>query len=186
MSAPIAQIMSMKGRKVSGTNKFIDLFLVYQFVKRIITPFNKWPAYELGIIDDKGKVLIKKSSLDTEASKAWGYFDIMCANLKKILGKLPGGQTRIASIAAAAFLFKEHREKDYTDAKLLEEDFTAFLSSEELRDFLGEDMVSSVPANAIQASGGATAIDTFDPLLLRGGTRKKKKPEILSRKLKLK
>ena len=116
----------MKGRKVAGTNKFIDLFLVYQFVKRIITPFDKWPAYELGIIDEKGKVLIRKSALDTEASKAWGYFDIMCANLKKILGKLPGGQTRLASIAASAFLFKEHKEKDYTDAKVLEEDFLAF------------------------------------------------------------
>jgi hypothetical protein len=176
MSAPIAQIMSMKGRKVAGTNKFIDLFLVYQFVKRIITPFDKWPAYELGIIDEKGKVLIRKSSLDTEASKAWGYFDIMCANLKKILAKLPGGQTRLASIAASAFLFKEHKEKDYTDAKVLEEDFIAFF----------EDMSSSVPANAVQAAGGATAIDTFDPLLLTGGTKKKKKPEILSRKLKLK
>jgi len=185
MSAPIAQIMSMKGRKVAGTNKFIDLFLVYQFVKRIITPFDKWPAYELGIIDEKGKVLIRKSALDTEASKAWGYFDIMCANLKKILGKLPGGQTRLASIAASAFLFKEHKEKDYTDAKVLEEDFLAFLSKEEFSHLLGEDMSSAVPANAIQAAGGATAIDTFDPLLLRGGTKKKKKPEILSRKLKL-
>ena len=175
----------MKGRKVAGTNKFIDLFLVYQFVKRIITPFDKWPAYELGIIDEKGKVLIRKSALDTEASKAWGYFDIMCANLKKILGKLPGGQTRLASIAASAFLFKEHKEKDYTDAKVLEEDFLAFLSKEEFSHLLGEDMSSAVPANAIQAAGGATAIDTFDPLLLRGGTKKKKKPEILSRKLKL-
>lgn len=185
MSAPIAQIMSMKGRKVAGTNKFVDLFLVYQFVKRIVTPFDKWPAYELGIIDDKGKVLIKKSALDTEASKAWGYFDIMCANLKKILAKLPGGQTRLASIAASAFLFKEHNEKDYTNAKVLEEDFIAFLSREEFSHLLGEDMVSAVPANAIQAAGGATAIDTFDPLLLRG-TAKKKKSEILSRKLKLK
>ena len=179
MSAPISQIMSMKGRKVSGTNKFIDLFLVYQFVKRIVTPFDKWPAYELGIIDEKGKVLIKKSSLDTEASKAWGYFDILCANLKKILAKLPGGQTRLASIAAAAFLFKEHNEKDYTDAKLLEEDFLRFFNED------AQPAGSVVPANSIQAAGGSTAIDTYDPLLV-APVKKKKKSEILARKLKLK
>jgi hypothetical protein len=179
MTAPISQIMAMKGRKVAGTNKFIDLFLVYQFVKRIVTPFDKWPAYELGIIDEKGKVLIKKSALDTEASKAWGYFDIMCANLKKILAKLPGGQTRLASIAAAAFLFKEHKEKDYTNAKLLEEDFLRFFNED------AQPAGSVVPANAIQASGGATAIDTYDPLLM-SPVKKKKKPEILTRKLKLK
>ena len=38
----------------------VDLFLVYQFIRRLATPFNKWKAYELGIIDDEGKVLIKR------------------------------------------------------------------------------------------------------------------------------
>jgi len=38
----------------------VDLFLVYQFIRRLATPFDKWDAYKEGIIDDKGKVLIKK------------------------------------------------------------------------------------------------------------------------------
>ena len=29
----------------------VDLFLVYQFVRRLATPFEKWEAYKEGIID---------------------------------------------------------------------------------------------------------------------------------------
>ena len=38
----------------------VDLFLVYQFIRRLATPFNKWDAYKEGVIDDKGNILIKK------------------------------------------------------------------------------------------------------------------------------
>ena len=34
----------------------IDLFVTYRFIKLLVTPFNKTDAFELGIIDEKGKV----------------------------------------------------------------------------------------------------------------------------------
>lgn len=123
---PIAQINAMKDKKIPGTNKFVDLFLVYQFMRRLITPFEKWPAFQLGIIDKDGKVLIPKKNLSQEGDRAWGYFDIVCANLKKILAKVPGGRSKLGSIVAATFLFKEHANKDYTDQQLLAEDFHMF------------------------------------------------------------
>ena len=92
-------------------NKVVDVFLVYQFLKRLATPFENWDAYKLGIIDADGKVLKKRDDLkSTEELNAWGYFDIMVANLKKLLAKVPGGSTRIGSIAAAALLLKEHSQ----------------------------------------------------------------------------
>lgn len=101
----------------------VDLFLVYQFIRRLATPFDKWDAYKEGIIDDKGKVLIKKKDFtNSRQRKAWGIFDIMIANLKKILGKVPGGQSRLASYAAALFLIKEY--KAFTDESMLTEDLT--------------------------------------------------------------
>ena len=42
-------------------NPMMDMFLTYQFLKRINVPFEKWDAYKLGIIDKNGKVLKKKS-----------------------------------------------------------------------------------------------------------------------------
>lgn len=101
----------------------VDLFLVYQFIRRLATPFNKWKAYDLGIIDEKGKVLIKRKDFTKKAqSQAWGIFDIMIANLKKLLAKVPGGSSRLASYAAALFLIKEY--KHFTDESMLTEDLT--------------------------------------------------------------
>lgn len=101
----------------------VDLFLVYQFIRRLATPFNKWKAYELGIIDENGNVLKKKKDLKTsEERKAWGIFDIMIANIKKLLAKVPGGSSRLASYAAALFLIKEWNH--FSDESLLTEDIT--------------------------------------------------------------
>lgn len=98
----------------------VDLFLVYQFIRRLATPFDKWDAYKEGVIDDKGNILIKKKDRDSKQKKAFGVFDVMVRNMKRILAKLPGGSTRLASYAAALFLIKEH--KAFTEESLITED----------------------------------------------------------------
>jgi hypothetical protein len=101
----------------------VDLFLVYQFIRRLATPFNKWEAYKQGIIDKDGKVLIKSKDFTKGSQrKAWGVFDRMIANLKKLLAKIPGGSSQFASYAAALFLIKEY--KHFTDESLLNEEWT--------------------------------------------------------------
>lgn len=86
----------------------VDLFLVFQFIKKLVTPFNKWPAYKLGIIDAKGNIIIRRKDFTKrEQGKAFGVFDQLVGNVKKLLAKLPGGQTRLASYAAALWLVKE-------------------------------------------------------------------------------
>ena len=88
-------------------NKIADAVLTYALMKRLVTPFNQWPAYELGIIDDEGKVLRPRKTLDATEKQSWGRFDILAANIKKIIQKLPGGKTRLVSLATAAYLFRE-------------------------------------------------------------------------------
>ena len=101
----------------------VDLFLVYQFIRRLATPFEKWPAYKEGIIDKDGKVLIKSKNFGKKSQRAaWGIFDRMIANLKKLLAKVPGGSSKLASYAAALFLIKEY--KAFTDESILNEDIT--------------------------------------------------------------
>jgi len=101
----------------------VDLFLVYQFIRRLATPFEKWDAYKEGIIDKDGKVLIKRKQFTTRAQKkAWGIYDIMIANIKKLMAKVPGGSSRLASYAAALFLIKEY--KHFTDESMLNEDMS--------------------------------------------------------------
>ena len=101
----------------------VDLFLVYSFIKRLATPFNEWPAFKLGIIDADGNQLKKKKDLKTiEERAAFGVYDLMILKLKKLLANVPGGQSRIASYAAALWLIKEHEEIESHGEFMTEED----------------------------------------------------------------
>ncbi len=101
----------------------IDLFLVYSFIKRLVTPFDQWPAFKLGIIDKDGNILRKKKDLRTiEERESFGIYDLMVLKLKKLLAKTPGGQSRIASYAAALWLIKEHEEIEFNGEYLSEEE----------------------------------------------------------------
>lgn len=99
----------------------IDLWLVYSFIRRLVTPFEEWDAYKLGIIDERGNVLKKRRELRRKEEKdAFKVFDVLVLNLKKLLEKLPAGQTRLASYAAALWLIREHNA--FTPDSLLTED----------------------------------------------------------------
>ena len=101
--------------------KTVDLFLVYKFIRRLATPFKEWDAYDLGIIDSKGKILKSRKSLKTKKEKnAFGVFDLMVLNLKKTLAKAPGGSSKLASYAAALYLIKEWNHFS-TDSLLIED-----------------------------------------------------------------
>lgn len=88
----------------------VDLFLVYNFLKRLATPFESWDAYKKGVIDKDGKILIAKRDRDNDQKKAFGVFDLMVLKLKKLIEKIPGSQASkmLASYAAALYLIKEH------------------------------------------------------------------------------
>jgi hypothetical protein len=100
----------------------VDLFLVYQFIKRLTTPFDQWEAYKLGIIDAEGNELKKRKDFTKSTEKqAYGLYDRMILRLKKLLGKLPAGQTRLATYAAALWLIKEHKDIEDTGDMITED-----------------------------------------------------------------
>lgn len=100
-----------------------DLFLVYTFIKKLTTPFEEWPAFKLGIIDKDGNVLRKRKDLSTLAEKdAFGVYDVMILKLKKLLAKVPGGQSKLASYAAALWLIKEQQDIE-ENGELMTEDY---------------------------------------------------------------
>jgi hypothetical protein len=98
----------------------VDLFLVYSFVRRLVTPFEKWDAYKEGIIDKEGNILIPRKKLTKKSQRdAFGIFDQLILNIKKLLAKIPGGSTRLGSYAAALWLIKENEA--YTASGILNE-----------------------------------------------------------------
>ena len=61
-------------------SKIADLVLVYQFLKRLTTPFDQTPAFDLGIIDERGQRIKSKELKTTEEKNAYGYFDRLVFN----------------------------------------------------------------------------------------------------------
>lgn len=126
-------------------NQAIDLAITYKFLKNLVTPFEKWPAYKLGLIDKDGNIIKqRRERLKQEEKNALGYFDIMTLNLRKLLGKLPGGQSAIATYAAALLLLKEYPKKDIKEGFEPSEQQVAFMLKEAIKEIEeGEDLVIS-------------------------------------------
>ncbi len=90
-----------------------DLVYTIRFLTLLVTPFDKTTAFELGIIDEKGK---KNKNFDMNATPntrakykdAYTPFHRLVFNIKRLMGKVPGGSSRIASYAAALYLIKEN------------------------------------------------------------------------------
>ena len=88
-----------------------NIYFVYQFLKKLVTPFNKTKAFEFGIVDEDGKILKRRRDLETKEEKeAYTLSDTLIWNIKKLMGKVPGGKSKIASYAAALWLIKEQQD----------------------------------------------------------------------------
>ena len=108
-----------------------DLFYAFRFLKLLVTPFDKTEAFNQGIVDADGKVLKKSKTLKTDKEKAaYTVFHRLVFNIKRLLGKIPGGKSVIGRYGAALFLIREHTgmsEKAIIKAleKFLDEDLSA-------------------------------------------------------------
>jgi hypothetical protein len=94
----------------------------------LVTPFVDTKAFKLGIIDAQGKNLRKTSTLKTtEERDAYTYLNRLVFNMKKIINKLPGGESKLKSIIAALFLVKEYYESGDKTTSLMEEKYLRVL-----------------------------------------------------------
>mgnify|MGYP006081804203 CR=1 FL=1 len=147
---------------MAGTSA-VDLFVVYQFIKRIATPFAKWEGYKAGVIDDRGNIKVKPKDRDQTQKNSFKTFDVMVLKLKRLLEKIPGGKTRIASYAAALWLIKEDWETRSEEQILSEgnDSYIEYLRLYKLENY--NKMLEDAPTNAIGsgaiAGGGYNGID---------------------------
>ena len=89
-------------------SRAFDTFLVYRIISTLVTDWDKQPAFEHGIIDKKGKLLRRSSSLKTKDERdSFTIFHGLIFNLKRLIEKIPGGSTKLGTYAAGLFLIKE-------------------------------------------------------------------------------
>ena len=142
--------------------QIVDTMIVYQILRKLVTPFIQMPAYHMGIIDEKGDFLKKVSTLTTAEKETVTTLDVLVINLKRILGKLPGGASRLASLAAALYLIRAHGKVN--ESNIVN---TLFTLEEDFKRYLAED----APANA---TGPAVAGTTGSPIITRTAAKRYK------------
>jgi hypothetical protein len=152
----------------------VDAYLTYQFIKKLVTPFNKMKAFELGLIDENGNFLRRRIDFTPEDKRALGLFDVLIINLKKLIAKLPAGSTRLGTIAAAMYLLKSDPKRRLKEETIndelfqLEKSFNQIL--EEVKMAINEEG-EGVPANNI--SGGFIKGTSPNDLKVPPAARKK-------------
>lgn len=143
----------------------LDNVIALRIIYLLVTSIKDTDAYKLGLIDDSGKTIRKAKT--PEEKKATSMLHRLVWNLKRIINLVPGGSTKIGSLAAAYLLVKEGLENNWSENQIMEE----YLSRKEYIDsvrFLEEEviviqclerlqqLIEDAPANA---TGVATSTD---------------------------
>ena len=101
-------------------SRVIDALVAYRVLKLLVTPWKKTKAYQLGIIDEKGKVLIKSRQIVNQTQrKAYTLLIRFVFNLKRMLQRVGlGGRLGTYTEAAVAFLKEEYELGDDGEKEL--------------------------------------------------------------------
>jgi hypothetical protein len=90
----------------------------------LVTNFEDTEAFKLGIIDAKGKSIRKANTLQTSQERdAYTYLNRLVFNVKKIINRLPGGESKMKSLVAALWLVKEQYQSGNRSTAMLQEKF---------------------------------------------------------------
>lgn len=169
----------------------VDNLIALKVLYMLVTPFEKTEAFKLGVIDKDGNVIVKAKDRSYEQKNSYDALDRLVFSLKRLLGKLPGGKSQIASLAAAYYLVKESYENRIplteqrvknilslvNEGVVLVEEQLVVEQFLELYEEMGAGVVgggSPMPTNAIANKTGASV--ATDQPVIRVGAKKKKTP----------
>lgn len=173
-------------------SRIVDNLIAYRILSMLVTPFKDTKAYQLGIVDETGKVLKKSSDLKTAEEKdSYNYLTRLVFNMKRIINKLPGGESRLRNIIAAFFLVKESYQSGDRSTAQMQQKLEDLMKLMENGVVLAEEEitvnqylqifeeVSGAPTNSTGA-----AVSTNEPVIRKKGRKFASfnvKPEVLTR-----
>jgi len=155
----------------------LNYVVLYKLISRMVKPIKKTKAYELGIVDEKGKILRKRKTLKTKEEKdALTRLDIFVFNLKRVLGPL--GRSKLANIVGAMYLLKEQDNLEILEDGenryvLIETRYSDFVESLTQGDYLFIEEISNVVGTGEHVAG----LTGDPPVDLKKKKKKKKKDE---------
>lgn len=85
----------------------IDNLIALRVLYMLVTPFDKTEAFKAGVIDSNGTLLVKVKDQTADQRRTYDYLNRLVFNLKRLIEKVPGGKSTLASYIAALYLVKE-------------------------------------------------------------------------------
>ncbi len=158
--------------------RILDSAIALRIVYLLATPIERTDAFKQGLIDKDGKTIRKAESL--KEKNATSALHRLVWNLKRLISLVPGGSTRVGSLAAAYMLMKEAYTKEWTDEQLAEEFVQNFSSidtglvEEELNTLFDqlEALYEDAPANSAGAMPDSGGVAKSDPKLFLAKRKK--------------
>lgn len=164
-------------------SRIVDNLLAYKILTLLVTPFEQTKAFKLGIIDKHGNNLKKSSSLSTsEERDSYTYLNRLAFNMKKIINRLPGGESKIKSIVAALWLVKEYYESGNRTTSLMEDKYKSLLEVLNNNVILAEEEIlvtKFFAEDGVVANVTGAAVSTNEPKI---GKKNIKKYQIMARR----
>jgi hypothetical protein len=157
--------------------RYVDTAIALRIVWLLVTPVANTKAYELGLIDADGKTVRKATT--SEEKNSTSMLHRLVWNIKRMIGLVPGGSTKVGSLAAAYLLMKEAVDNKWDEATLNEQCVLRFNtlceSNVEELDELMDRLVSieeDAPVNAAGAMPDAGGVAKTDKPLSKIARRK--------------
>lgn len=89
------------------TQRGADLLYAFKFLKVLTTPWKETSAFKLNVIDENGKRNRSVALDSSERLDAYTPFLRLAYNIKRLIDKVPGTQSRLGNLAAGLYLMKE-------------------------------------------------------------------------------
>jgi len=162
-------------------SRVVDNLIAYRVLSMLVKNFEDTQAFKLGLIDKKGK-MVKKPQTTAERD-AYTYLHKLVFNMKKIVNRLPGGESKLKSMVTALFLIKEYYESNSRTTSLMEERYKklmemdlSLIEEEILVEKFIKDMDEDAPTNATGA-----AVSTDRPVIRKKDIEKYKLKNLVKR-----
>lgn len=110
----------------------IDNTIALRVIYLLVSPIEKSDAFKLGLISSKGETLRKAKTV--QEKNATSMLHRLCWRIKRVFSLVPGGSTKLGSLAAAYLLVREAEEKGLPDEdaeKFFEEAFSKDIALKE-------------------------------------------------------
>jgi hypothetical protein len=153
----------------------IDNVIAARLLYMLVTPFENTDAFKNGIIDAKGKLLKHAKDLKTGSERdSYNYLTRLVFNIKRLINKLPGGESNLKNLVAAYYFVKEKYETKTTFVS--EQQFNSLVHRLDKITLVEEEILIEKLMNMIKEDGVANvtgaAVSTNEPKIDKKNIKK--------------